>query len=64
MDVAQDVVVTEDDCGTTMGITMTPHIEGGEIVDPLRERVLGRVVAEDVSLIQAVTILWCVKAPY
>ena len=32
----------------TIGIAMTPHIEGGDIVEPLRERVLGRVVAEDV----------------
>jgi DNA-directed RNA polymerase subunit beta' len=50
VDVAQDVVVTEEDCGTMQGITITAHIEGGEIVVPLSERVLGRVVAEDVSL--------------
>jgi DNA-directed RNA polymerase subunit beta' len=48
VDVAQDVVVTEDDCGTTAGLTMTPLIEGGDVVEPLRERVLGRVVLEDV----------------
>lgn len=50
VDVAQDVVVYEDDCGTTQGIPITAHIEGGDVVVPLRERVLGRVVSEDVSL--------------
>lgn len=48
VDVAQDVVVTEFDCGTTDGIVMTPHIEGGDVVEPLRERVLGRVTLEDI----------------
>jgi DNA-directed RNA polymerase subunit beta' len=48
VDVAQDMVITEDDCGTTEGLWMTPLIEGGDVVEPLRERVLGRVVAEDV----------------
>ncbi len=48
VDVAQDVVVTGDDCGTEEGLTMTPIVEGGDVVEPLRERVLGRVVAEDV----------------
>lgn len=48
VDVAQDVVITEDDCGTTEGLLMNPHIEGGDVVVPLQERVLGRVVAEDV----------------
>ncbi len=48
VDVAQDTVVTEDDCGTTEGITMTPVIEGGDVKEPLRDRVLGRVTAEDV----------------
>ncbi|MBB72100.1 MAG: DNA-directed RNA polymerase subunit beta' [Legionellales bacterium] len=48
VDVAQDVVVNEPDCGTHHGLMMTPHIEGGDIVEPLRERVLGRVVVEDV----------------
>jgi len=50
VDVAQDMVVTENDCGTTQGIVITPHIEGGEIMVPLRERVLGRVISEDVGL--------------
>ena len=44
VDVAQDVVVTEVDCGTTSGLIMTPLIEGGDVVEPLRERVLGRVL--------------------
>ncbi|MDU0862825.1 MAG: DNA-directed RNA polymerase subunit beta' [Serratia marcescens] len=48
VDVAQDLVVTEDDCGTHDGILMTPVIEGGDVKEPLRERVLGRVTAEDV----------------
>ncbi|MGI9274596.1 MAG: DNA-directed RNA polymerase subunit beta' [Endozoicomonas sp.] len=48
VDVAQDLVVTADDCGTTNGLMMTPHIEGGDVVEPLGERILGRVVAEDV----------------
>src|SRR5687768_5297109 len=50
VDVAQDVVVTEVDCGTKQGLTMTPIVEGGDVVEPLRERVLGRIVAEDVFL--------------
>jgi DNA-directed RNA polymerase subunit beta' len=48
VDVAQDLVVLEDDCGTRKGLSMVPIIEGGEVVEPLRERVLGRVVAEDI----------------
>ena len=48
VDVAQDLVVTEQDCGTEEGLLMTPHIEGGDVVEPLGERVLGRVVARDV----------------
>ncbi|MER3546089.1 MAG: DNA-directed RNA polymerase subunit beta' [Rhodanobacteraceae bacterium] len=48
VDVAQDVVVTEHDCGTENGLTMQPIVEGGDVVEPLRERVLGRVVVEDV----------------
>ncbi len=47
VDVAQDLVVTEEDCGTRNGLMMSPIIEGGDIVEPLSERVLGRVVAED-----------------
>ncbi|MGC1955005.1 MAG: DNA-directed RNA polymerase subunit beta' [Gammaproteobacteria bacterium] len=48
VDVAQDLVVTEDDCGTSEGPTITPLIEGGDVVEPLHERVLGRVTATDV----------------
>ena len=48
VDVAQDLVVTEVDCGTEHGLLMTPHIEGGDVVEPLGERVLGRVIAKDV----------------
>jgi DNA-directed RNA polymerase subunit beta' len=48
VDVAQDVVVTQNDCGTTEGLMMTPLIEGGDVVVPLGTRILGRVVAEDV----------------
>lgn len=48
VDVAQDLVITDDDCGTSQGITMNPLIEGGDVVEPLHERVLGRVVVADV----------------
>src|SRR5690606_12589781 len=47
VDVAQDLVVTEEDCGTQNGILMTPLGAGGGIVEPLRERALGRVPAGD-----------------
>ncbi|MCP5149403.1 MAG: DNA-directed RNA polymerase subunit beta' [Chromatiales bacterium] len=49
VDVAQDLVVTVEDCGTSDGLLLTPLIEGGDVVEPLRERVLGRVVAEDIA---------------
>ena len=48
VDVAQDLVVTEHDCGTDRGLTLTPIIEGGDIIDPLGDRVLGRVIAQEV----------------
>ncbi|ASK35149.1 DNA-directed RNA polymerase subunit beta' [Alloalcanivorax mobilis] len=48
VDVAQDLVINELDCGTENGLLTTPLIEGGDVVEPLRERVLGRVVARDV----------------
>ncbi|MGH8288937.1 MAG: DNA-directed RNA polymerase subunit beta' [Steroidobacteraceae bacterium] len=48
VDVAQDLVVTEPDCGTTKGLAMTPLVEGGDVVEALGERVLGRVLAEDI----------------
>ena len=47
VDVAQDLVVTEEDCGTEEGLLMTPMIEGGDVVVPLGDRVLGRVTARD-----------------
>ena len=48
VDVTQDLVVTEDDCGTSMGAVMKALVEGGEVIEALRERVLGRVAANDV----------------
>ncbi len=48
VDVTQDLVVIEDDCGTREGFNMKALIEGGEVVEPLRERILGRVCASDV----------------
>ncbi len=69
VDVAQDVVVKEDDCGTDEGLVITAHIVGGDEVEKLRERVLGRVTAVDVYkpgtntvIIPAGTLLdekWC-----
>jgi DNA-directed RNA polymerase subunit beta' len=50
VDVAQDLVVTEIDCGTVNGLSITPIVEGGDVVEGLGERVLGRVVSEDVSV--------------
>ena len=50
VDVAQDVVVSEKDCGTQLGLVMRPHVEGGEIVEPLRERIAGRVLAKDIEV--------------
>ena len=47
VDVAQDLVVTEHDCGTKEGFSMSPLIEGGDVVEPLADRVLGRVLASD-----------------
>jgi DNA-directed RNA polymerase subunit beta' len=46
-DVAQDVIITEDDCGTSDGIYVEPIIESGEIIEPLRDRIVGRVALED-----------------
>jgi DNA-directed RNA polymerase subunit beta' len=48
VDVAQDSIITEEDCGTIDGIEMTPLVEGGEIIEALGDRVLGRVALEDV----------------
>ena len=57
VDVAQDLVVTETDCGTTRGLRMAALIEGGDVVEPLAARVLGRVVAETVNDTQSETAL-------
>ncbi|CAI85326.1 DNA-directed RNA polymerase subunit beta' [Pseudoalteromonas sp. HL-AS2] len=57
VDVAQDLVINEDDCGTEDGLTMKPLIEGGDVVEALRERVLGRVVAEDIVIPGTNTVL-------
>jgi len=48
VDVAQDMVVTAIDCGTDRGLSMAPVIEGGDIIETLGDRILGRVVARDV----------------
>ena len=48
VDVAQDLVVTEADCGTDQGLMMSPVIDGGDIIETLGDRVLGRIVARDV----------------
>jgi len=48
VDVTQDLVVIEDDCGTQQGMAMKALVEGGEVVEALRERILGRVAATDV----------------
>jgi DNA-directed RNA polymerase subunit beta' len=48
VDVTQDLVVIEDDCGTQNGFAMKALVEGGEVIEPLRERILGRVTANDV----------------
>ena len=48
VDVAQDCIVSEHDCGTIDGIEMGPLVEGGEIIEGLGERVLGRVALDDI----------------
>ena len=48
VDVTQDLVVTEDDCGTSNGLAVKALVEGGEVVEALRERILGRVAVVDV----------------
>jgi DNA-directed RNA polymerase beta' subunit len=49
VDVSQDIIVTEDDCGTTDGIIVSSLVEGGEIIQPLEERIFGRIAAEDIK---------------
>jgi DNA-directed RNA polymerase subunit beta' len=48
VDVTQDLVVIEDDCGTSNGFLMKALVEGGEVVEPLRERILGRDCRDDI----------------
>ncbi|MFO0779075.1 MAG: DNA-directed RNA polymerase subunit beta', partial [Nitrospira sp.] len=48
VDIAQDVIIHEIDCGTRDGITVSALVEGGEIIQPLEERILGRLAAEDI----------------
>ncbi|MBK8232020.1 MAG: DNA-directed RNA polymerase subunit beta' [Candidatus Eisenbacteria bacterium] len=48
VDVAQDMIITEDDCGTILGVDKGALKDGEEVVEPLRDRVLGRVAAEDI----------------
>ena len=48
VDVAQDLVVTQEDCGTSYGLLMAPVIDGGDIIESLGDRVLGRLVVKDV----------------
>ncbi|WP_265946091.1 DNA-directed RNA polymerase subunit beta' [Dechloromonas sp. A34] len=47
VDVTQDLVITEDDCGTQNGFAVKALVEGGEVIEPLRERILGRVTVDD-----------------
>src|SRR5437016_5666451 len=49
VDVTQDLVVTEDDCATQNGVSMKALVEGGEVVEALKERILGRVLATDLQ---------------
>ncbi|MBK1696551.1 DNA-directed RNA polymerase subunit beta' [Rhodovibrio salinarum] len=48
VDVSQDAVISEEDCGTRNGLTVKPVVEGGEVIAPLSDRVLGRTALEDV----------------
>ncbi|MBS1813707.1 MAG: DNA-directed RNA polymerase subunit beta' [Acidobacteria bacterium] len=56
VDVAQDVIITETDCGTTQGIPVMPIIEAGEIIEPLRDRIIGRVTLEKLKDLDGNTI--------
>ena len=48
VDVAQDAIINEYDCGTMDGLVITSLVEGGEIIEPLGERILGRVALDDI----------------
>jgi DNA-directed RNA polymerase subunit beta' len=49
IDVAQDCIITDDDCGTNDGIRLRPLEEGGEVIEPLEDRILGRIALEDIE---------------
>jgi DNA-directed RNA polymerase subunit beta' len=57
VDVAQDVIVTEMDCGTVEGIYVSPIVESGEIIEPLRDRIIGRVSLERIKDIDGVVVI-------
>jgi DNA-directed RNA polymerase subunit beta' len=57
VDVAQDVIVTETDCGTSDGIFVEPIVESGEIIEPLRDRIVGRVSLEEIKDYEGNTIV-------
>ena len=48
VDISQDVIVSEEDCRTADGIEVSALVEGGEVIQPIEERILGRIVAEDI----------------
>ena len=48
VDISQDVIVSEEDCRTADGIDVSALVEGGEVIQPIEERILGRIVAEDI----------------
>jgi DNA-directed RNA polymerase subunit beta' len=48
VDISQDVIVSEADCGTSDGIVVTALVEGGEVIQPIEERILGRLAADDI----------------
>jgi len=58
VDVTQDLVVTEGDCGTDNGINMRALVEGGEVIESLRDRILGRVPATDILHPENQQLLW------
>jgi DNA-directed RNA polymerase subunit beta' len=57
VDVAQDVIISENDCGTVEGIYVTPIIEAGEVIEPLRDRIIGRVSLEKLKDYEGKTIV-------
>jgi DNA-directed RNA polymerase subunit beta' len=57
VDVAQDVIISEEDCGTLDGIWVGPIVESGEIIEPLRDRIVGRVSLEDIKDYEGNTIV-------